>query len=151
MKDPGISLAPHQNKDEHCSIDGKSQAPSPPPYLQRQDLVSISGRDKDNDVAHEVIQILLFLGASFMNHVEVEIGCRAFLIKTHVSQSIPISCALFDFSVLLASTVSLNLSQLANHGRQADITMVTILSTANIISWDQQRQMFYASSPREVV
>ena len=43
-------------------------------------------------------------------------------------------------------TVSLNLSQLANHRRQTDKTM----STINIISWDQQHQMFYASSPREV-
>ena len=41
---------------------------------------------------------------------------------------------------------SLNLSQLANRGIQTDKTM----STVNIISWDQQRQMFYASSPREV-
>jgi len=38
------------------------------------------------------------------------------------------------------------LLQLANHGRQTDKTM----STVNIISWDQQCQMFYASSPREV-
>ena len=30
------------------------------------DLVSIPGRDKDNDVAHEVFWILLFLGASFI-------------------------------------------------------------------------------------
>ena len=55
-------------------------------------------------------------------------------------------CTLSDLPGLLASTVLLNLSQLANHGRQTDKTM----STVNIISWDQQRKMFYASSPREV-
>ena len=56
------------------------------------------------------------------------------------------SCTLSDLLVSLASIVSLNLSQSANHGRQRDKTM----SMVNIISWDQQRQMFYASSPREV-
>jgi len=56
------------------------------------------------------------------------------------------SCTLSDLSVLFPSTVSLNLSQLANHGIQTDKMMPTV----NIISWDQQRQMFYGSSPREV-
>jgi len=50
------------------------------------------------------------------------------------------SCTLSDLPVLLTLTVSLNLSQFANHGRQ----------TVNIMSWDHQRQIFYASSPREV-
>jgi len=47
------------------------------------------------------------------------------------------SCTLSDLPILLASTVSLNLLQFVNHGRQRDKTM----SIVNTISWDQGRQL----------
>ena len=64
------------------------------------------------------------------------------MVVHHLMSSGIMSCSFSDLPVLLTSTVS----QLANHGRQTDKTMATV----NIISWDQQCQMFYDSSPREV-